>query len=132
MLKALLAEMDDAAKAKDVKRYHGLNLEFHDVLVDFAASSSLSETYRRLIKELLLFRMRGLDEGGGLRSRSTNTGRSSTPSPRGDPDRAGRVMRAHVADSRARMHKATDAPTRQTAEHFQVKRRSTFRPKEHE
>src|SRR5271165_5786923 len=45
-LKALLSEMDDATAKQDVNRYHGLNLEFHDKLVDFAGSDRLSEVYR--------------------------------------------------------------------------------------
>src|SRR5262249_15439744 len=35
VLNALLTEMDAATSAQDVKRYHALNLEFHDALVDF-------------------------------------------------------------------------------------------------
>jgi phosphonate utilization transcriptional regulator len=120
VLKALVAEMDDATKAKDVKRHHGLNLEFHDALVDFVANSRLSDTYRRLTKELLLFRLRGLQEGGGFAVSSAEHKEMVEAIASRDPDRAGRVLRAHAANSRARMHKATDAPT-------VVKRASTSR-----
>ena len=119
VLKALVAEMEDATKAKDVKRYHGLNLEFHDALVDFVANSRLSDTYRRLTKELLLFRLRGLQEGGGFAVSSAEHKEMVEAISSRDPDRAGRVMRAHAANSRARIHKATDTPT--------VKRTSTSR-----
>ena len=111
VLKALVAEMDDATKAKDVKRHHGLNLEFHDALVDFVANSRLSDTYRRLTKELLLFRLRGLQEGGGFAVSNAEHKEMVEAIASRDPDRAGRVMRAHAANSRARMHKATDTPT---------------------
>jgi phosphonate utilization transcriptional regulator len=119
VLKALVAEMDDATNAKDVKRHHGLNLEFHDALVDFVGNSRLSDTYRRLTKELLLFRLRGLQEGGGFAVSNAEHKEMVEAIASCDPDRAGRVMRAHAANSRARMHKATDAPT--------VKRTSTSR-----
>ena len=119
VLKALVAEMDDATKAKDVKRHHGLNLEFHDALVDFVANSRLSDTYRRLTKELLLFRLRGLQEGGGFAVSNAEHKEMVEAIASRDPDRAGRVMRAHAANSRARIHKATDTPT--------VKRTSTSR-----
>jgi phosphonate utilization transcriptional regulator len=66
LLRKLLAEMDAATAAADVKRYHKLNLEFHDALVDFVGNARLTETYRRLTKELLLFRLHGLQEGGGF------------------------------------------------------------------
>ncbi len=116
VLKALVAEMDDATNAKDVKRYHGLNLEFHDALVDFVANSRLSDTYRRLTKELLLFRLRGLQEGGGFAVSNAEHKEMVEAIASSDADRAGRVMRAHAANSRARMHKATDTtPVKRTS-----------------
>lgn len=111
VLNALLAEMDAATASKDVKRYHGLNLEFHDALVDFVSNSRLSDTYRRLTKELLLFRLRGLQQGGGFAVSNAEHKAMVAAIASGDPDRAGRVLRAHAADSRARMHKATDLPS---------------------
>jgi phosphonate utilization transcriptional regulator len=105
-LKALLAEMDDATAAQDVKRYHALNLEFHDALVDFAGNARLAETYRKLTKELLLFRLRGLQDGGGFAVSNAEHKAVVKAIASRDPDRAGRVLRAHAADSRDRMHKA--------------------------
>src|SRR3984957_6247681 len=66
LLRKLPAEMAPATAAADVKRYHKLNLGFHDALVDFVGNARLTETYRRLTKELLLFRLHGLQEGGGF------------------------------------------------------------------
>jgi phosphonate utilization transcriptional regulator len=105
-LKALLSEMDDATAKQDVNRYHGLNLEFHDKLVDFAGSDRLSEVYRSLTKELLLFRLRGLQDGGGFAVSNTEHKAVIMAIESGDPERAGRQLRAHAASSRARMHKA--------------------------
>lgn len=107
-LKALLAEMDDAMSAQDVKRYHALNLEFHDALVDFVGNERLAETYRRLTKELLLFRLRGLQDGGGFAVSNAEHKAVVKAIASRDPERAGRVLREHAADSRARMHKAAD------------------------
>ena len=107
-LKALLAEMDAATTGKDVKRYHALNLEFHDALVDFVGNARLAETYRRLTKELLLFRLRGLQDGGGFAVSNAEHKAVVKAIASRDPDRAGRVLREHAADSRARMHKAAD------------------------
>src|SRR5271154_3589909 len=105
-LKALLSEMDDATAKQDVNRYHALNLEFHDKLVDFAGNDRLSEVYRALTKELLLFRLRGLQDGGGFAVSNTEHKAVITAVASGDPERAGRQLRAHAASSRARMHKA--------------------------
>jgi phosphonate utilization transcriptional regulator len=109
ILRALLSAMDTAAAAEDVKRYHKLNLDFHETLVDFAGNSRLAETYRRLTKELLLFRLRGLQEGGGLAVSNAEHKSIVKAIASRDPARAGRALRAHAADSRARMHKAADA-----------------------
>ncbi|MGH8858047.1 MAG: phosphonate utilization associated transcriptional regulator [Polaromonas sp.] len=118
-LDVLLDEMDDTMRGQDIKRYHGLNLEFHDALVDFVGNSRLSDTYRRLTKELLLFRLRGLQEGGGFAVSNAEHKAMVKAIASRDPARAGQVLRAHAADSRARMHKAADkamaAPINQTA-----------------
>ena len=109
-LKGMLKAMASAAKAQDVEQYAQLNLQFHEVLLETAGSQKLIETYRRLIKELLLFRMRALDDGGGLRV-SVDEHRDIVDAiASGDAGRAGRVMRQHVADSRSRMHTAMGRP----------------------
>ncbi len=105
-LKAMLVPMKSAAQAQETEQYAQLNLQFHDMLLDTAGSQKLTETYKRLTKELLLFRMRALDSGGGLRV-SVDEHRAIVDAiASGDPDRAGAAMRQHVAESRARMHKA--------------------------
>jgi phosphonate utilization transcriptional regulator len=108
-LRKLLAAMDQATAGGDVKRYHKLNLEFHDALVDFVGNARLTETYRRLTKELLLFRLHGLQEGGGFEVSNAEHKAIVKAIASRDPERAGRVLRAHAADSRARMHKAVKA-----------------------
>jgi len=107
-LKALISEMDAAMAAQDVKRYHALNLEFHDALVDFVGNARLAETYRKLTKELLLFRLRGLQAGGGFAVSNAEHKTVLSAIASRDAERAGRVLRAHAADSRARMHKAAE------------------------
>jgi hypothetical protein len=107
-LKALLAEMSEATAAQDVTRYHALNIHFHDTLVDAVGNSHLSATYRRLTKELLLYRLRGLAEGGGFAVSIAEHQAIVDAIEARDPSRAGRLLRAHATDSRARMHKAAD------------------------
>ncbi|HUA88345.1 MAG TPA: phosphonate utilization associated transcriptional regulator [Steroidobacteraceae bacterium] len=105
-LRDLLARMDAAVAERDVKRYHQLNLDFHDALVEFAGNRRLAETYRRLTKELLLFRLQGLQDGGGFEVSNAEHKAIVKAIASRDAERAGRVLRAHAADSRARMHKA--------------------------
>ena len=105
-LEAVLAEMDGATGMEDIKSYHALNLKFHDMLVDFAGNARLTESYRQLTKGLLLFRLRGLQDGGGFAvSNSEHKAVVEAISAR-DGERAGRLLRQHAAESRARMHRA--------------------------
>jgi phosphonate utilization transcriptional regulator len=108
-LKALLADMDAATTARDLDRYYRLNLDFHDRLVEYVGNSHLSATYRRLTKELLLFRLHGLLEGGGFAVSNSEHKAIVRAIASRDPERAGRVLREHAAESRVRMHKAFTA-----------------------
>jgi phosphonate utilization transcriptional regulator len=105
-LGAVLAQMDDAAALQDIKSYHALNLKFHDMLVDFAGNSRLTESYRLLTKGLLLFRLRGLQDGGGLAVSNSEHKAVMKAVEARDSARAGNLLRRHAVESRARMHKA--------------------------
>jgi phosphonate utilization transcriptional regulator len=115
-LRAMIEAMKSAAKAQDVEQYAQLNLQFHEILLETAGSQKLTETYKRLIKELHLFRMRALDDGGGLRVSADEHLEIVEAVASGDPARAGRVLRGHVSGSRARMHKAMGRPDADAAE----------------
>jgi len=105
-LEAVVADMDEATAMRGVKCYHALNLKFHDLLVDFAGNVRLAECYRLLTKELLLFRLRGLQDGGGFAVSNSEHKTVVAAIAAGDSARAGRLLRQHAAYSRARMHKA--------------------------
>jgi phosphonate utilization transcriptional regulator len=105
-MQAAVAAMDDATAVQDVKCYHALNLKFHDMLVDFAGNARLMESYRLLTKGLLLFRLRGLQDGGGFAVSNTEHKAVLEAVAARDSARAGRLLRRHAVESRARMHKA--------------------------
>jgi phosphonate utilization transcriptional regulator len=108
-LGAVVADMDHAVALKDVGRYHALNLRFHDLLVDFTGNARLTESYRLLTKGLLLFRLRGLTDGGGFAVSNTEHKAVVAAIAAGDAGRAGQLLRRHASESRARMHKAAAA-----------------------
>jgi len=108
-LEAVLAEMDDATGMHDIKSYHALNLKFHDMLVDFAGNARLTESYRLLTKGLLLFRLRGLQDGGGFAVSNTEHKAVVEAIAARDGAGAGQLLRQHASESRARMHKAAAA-----------------------
>jgi phosphonate utilization transcriptional regulator len=101
----LLDEMDLAAERGDAASYHRVNLRFHDTLVEATGNAKLVATYRRLIKELHLFRLKGLTAGGGLPVSNDEHRAIVKAIAAGDADGAARRMREHVRASRKRMHK---------------------------
>lgn len=109
-LHGLLDDMDKATKSQRADRYHPLNLKFHDRLVELTGNAKLIAIYRRLIKELHLFRLRGLSDGGGLPVSNEEHRGIVAAIEKGNPDKAGRALREHARSSRARIHKALGAP----------------------
>jgi phosphonate utilization transcriptional regulator len=102
----LEAVVEDMGGTRDIEKYHALNLKFHDLLVEFAGNARLTESYRLLTKGLLLFRLRGLQDGGGFAVSNTEHKAVVAAIVARDGARAGRLLRAHAAESRARMHRA--------------------------
>jgi phosphonate utilization transcriptional regulator len=105
-LEAAVAEMEAATAMQDIKHYYALNLKFHDMLVQFAGNTRLTISYRLLTNELLLFRLRGLQDGGGFAVSNTEHKAVLKAIAARDSVRAGQLLRQHAAKSRARMHKA--------------------------
>lgn len=105
-LKAVVTDMDRTTAGLDVKSYHALNLKFHDMLVEFAGNARLTESYRLLTKGLLLFRLRGLQDGGGFAVSNTEHKAVVAAIAARDAERAGMLLRRHAVESRARMHRA--------------------------
>lgn len=121
--------MEQAVKARDAHGYHLLNLGFHDRLVELAGNNKLTAIYRKLIKELSLFRrlnlaetrqgdagpsqVSGFPSGGGRRDAAA-LGLSVMPASvaehrqivkaiaSGDAELAGRTLFEHVMQSKER------------------------------
>ncbi len=101
-LKGLVEAMEKSVKAQDARGYHLQNLHFHDQLVEMAGNRKLTEIYRKLIKELSLFRRLNLADGW-LMPISANEHRLIVKAiASGDADTAGRAMFNHVMESKER------------------------------
>jgi phosphonate utilization transcriptional regulator len=101
-IKAMVDAMEQAVKAKDAYNYHLLNLKFHDRLVELAGNGKLTAIYRKLIKELSLFRRLNLADGW-LMPISANEHRQIVKAiASGDADAAGKAMFDHVTLSKQR------------------------------
>ena len=94
--------MEKAVKADDAYNYHLLNLKFHDRLVEMAGNSKLTAIYRKLIKELSLFRRLNLADGWLLPISAGEHRQIIKAIASGDPDAAGKAMFAHAMDSKER------------------------------
>ena len=105
VLEALLHTMDKEAKRNDIRHYYPNNLRFHDLLVTYAGNGRLAEIYRRITRELHLFRLQGLSASGAIRSNAEHW-KILKAIQSGSPDRAAKAMRAHIEAARSRMHHA--------------------------
>lgn len=105
-VRAMVEAMERAVKAADLRGYHLLNLQFHDRLVDMAGNRKLTAIYRKLIKELSLFRRMNLAHlaEDGLLPLSAGEHRAIVKAiASGDAQAAGQAMFDHVMQSKERM-----------------------------
>ena len=101
-LKAVVSAMEKAVKDEDAHQYHLLNLQFHDRLIEMAGNRKLTDIYRKLIKELSLFRRLNLADGW-LMPVSANEHRQIVKAiASGDAEAAGRAMFKHAMESKER------------------------------
>ena len=101
-IRGMVDAMEKAVKDKDAYHYHLLNLTFHDRLVELAGNNKLTEIYRKLIKELSLFRRLNLEDGWLMPISASEHRLIVKAIASGDADAAGKAMFEHVMDSKAR------------------------------
>jgi len=109
-VRALVDQMEQAVKAKDAPRYHLLNLRFHDRLVELAGNGKLTAIYRKLIKELSLFRRLNLADGWLMPISAGEHRQIVKTIASGDAEAAGRAMYDHVMESKERTIKNHQRP----------------------
>jgi phosphonate utilization transcriptional regulator len=100
--KAIVEQMDNAARAGNADAYHLLNLQFHDALVGFVGNRKLAAVYRKLVKELALFRRRNLRDQKLLPHSAAEHRAILKAIASGDPEQAARAMYDHVIESKGR------------------------------
>ena len=101
-MRAIVDEMDSAARAGDADTYHLLNLQFHDALVTFAGNRKLAGIYRKLVKELALYRRRNLRDQAVLPHSAAEHRAILKAIASGDAAHAGGAMYDHVIESKQR------------------------------
>ena len=102
-LDLLLQRMEEAAARQSLEGYYPLNLAFHELILAFSGNGRLLSAYREAIKELHLFRERGLLHGGGLSVSNTEHRRIVEALRRREPLSAMEAAFVHVQNGKARM-----------------------------
>ncbi len=90
--------------------YHALNLAFHDHIVASVGNRKLTDLYRRLVKELSLFRRVNLADGQQIPVSVQEHRAILKAIAAGDADAAARALRAHVLESKERTLKNHTLP----------------------
>lgn len=119
----LIGRMDAAAADRDLERYYPANLEFHDCLLSLADNRRLERLYRTLVKELHLFRRKGLLQQGSMRISNEEHRQIVEAIADRDPIAAGVSMKCHVLAAKQRLLAAVEAE-RSAAVGEQAPRRS--------
>ncbi len=99
----LVQAMEGAVRAGDAHHYHLLNLQFHDRLVEMAGNRKLTTIYRKLVKEISLFRRINLADANQLPASAHAHWDMLRAIATGEPEVAGRVMFEHAIQSQQRM-----------------------------
>ena len=110
-LKAIVERMERAAARNDLDAWHALNLEFHDRLVESVGNGKLLAVYRRLVKELQLFRRQTLAQRGSLAAFTREHREIVARIASRNAAAAARALHDHVIGSRERMHLARASET---------------------
>mgnify|MGYP006290715843 FL=1 len=108
-LQTMIARMEQAVQAQDAALYYRLNVEFHETLVSFAGNRKMYMLYRRITRELALFRWRNLAAqdlltGSIHEHREVLAAIGSRNAPL-----AADTLRRHVLQSRERTARSQDA-----------------------
>jgi len=110
-LRAVVKRMQAAARSRDPDAYFPLNLEFHDTLAQAAGNAALLANYRRVIRELNLYRRATLARTTDNIPIATRDHEAIVNAvAKGDEKLAERLLYDHVISSRERLNKALKQP----------------------
>jgi DNA-binding GntR family transcriptional regulator len=111
LLDSQLERMEAAAETRSLDTYYPLNLKFHESILELSGNLRLVDEYFRLIKELHLFRARGLLHGGGLSVSNSEHRKIADTLRKGDPLAAFEAAFEHVQNGKQRMLSAPEETT---------------------
>ena len=104
-----------AVQLDDFEQYYPENLAFHQKLLEMTGSQRLTAMYSSLVKELHLFRRKGLIQRGSMDVSNAEHELILQAITAKDPIRAGLAMRNHVMTAKQRLIMAIEQQTSETA-----------------
>jgi DNA-binding GntR family transcriptional regulator len=102
------ARLDKAVRADDFEAYYPENLAFHEKLLAMTGSERLAHMYLSLVKELHLFRRKGLIQQGSMDVSNAEHALILEAITHRDPVKAGLAMRNHVMTAKQRLMTAIE------------------------
>lgn len=110
-LTALLREMKGHARKRDVQAYYAANLAFHWAVVEAADNAALAHTYRGIVQQLHLSRLKNLARDVGMRASVDEHEPIVAALADGDGARAQALLERHVAAAHERLVERLGAGT---------------------
>jgi phosphonate utilization transcriptional regulator len=101
-LEQLVRDMDQAVASHDIDTYHNLNLRFHERLLEMSGNRKLLSLYKKLTRELTLFRRANLAQGDALPVSASEHHQIVSAIASGQPDAAAKALFQHVMTSKER------------------------------
>lgn len=96
-------QMKASALRHDVQAYYGANLSFHWAIVEAADNHALSQTYRGIVQQLHLSRLKNLSRDIGMQASLVEHKQIITTIAAGTPARAQKLLAEHVTASHSRL-----------------------------
>lgn len=101
-IKKLVDAMDEARRQGNDARFRDLNSDFHAALVEAADNRRLAEIYQGLVKEIRLFRRRGLVSMGAMELSNREHRAIVDAIAAKDAERAAATMEHHILQGKER------------------------------
>ena len=106
-----IEKMKRARANEDATSYYKLNIEFHDILLEAANNPKAKTIYDKLVKEMHLFRRRGLSVATNIARSLEEHADISAAVISGDPEAARATAHTHITSGFARyMHMLDQEP----------------------
>lgn len=102
-LTALLREMKAHGRKHDVQAYYAGNLAFHWAVVEAADNAALLRTYRGLVQQLHLSRLKNLSQDLGMQLSMAEHEQIVAAIAAGDAERCRALQEAHVSSAYTRL-----------------------------